>query len=51
MHTATFGIYLFQEGKHVKCQAVFFEFLVAKSRWKEKSCISFRQLCLFVPLC
>ena len=28
-----------------------FEFLVAKSRWKEKSCTSFRHLCVFVHLC
>ena len=49
MHTATFGMYLFQEGKHMKCQAVFLSFWLLSQDGKKNLVLhSDSCVCLFV---
>ena len=49
MHTATFGMYLFQEGKHMNCQAVFLSFWLLSQDGKKNLVLhSFIQTVVFV---
>ena len=49
MHTASFGMYLFQEGKHMNCQAVFSSFWLLSQDGKKNLILhSDRCVCLFV---
>ena len=49
MHTATFAIYLFQEGKHMKCQAVFWGFWLLSQDGKKNLVLhSDSCVCLFI---
>ena len=50
MHNATFGMYLFQEGKHMNCQAVFLSFWLLSQDGKKNLVLhSDSCVCLFGP--